>query len=179
MKESKMSRSSTPFTACRVVSACSALILICLVVFQNHILTAIDSLRTSLASPKITTDLRPPSPTVQTLSSPKEFVSFVEQDPTGWATRPLAENGGFIETQYNETLNVQVGISMFHALHCVERVRGKIVSNGTDDVHLHHDPQNPLDDDPEARQLHLIHCLDYIVQVRLSKVPLYQSDFCR
>jgi hypothetical protein len=89
----------------------------------------------------------------------------VVEDPTGWATRRLADNGGFIETQYNDTFSVQVGISMFHALHCVERVRGKIVANGTEDMHAHHDPQNPLDDDPEARKLHLLHCLDYIIQV--------------
>ncbi|KAF2677213.1 hypothetical protein K458DRAFT_466431 [Lentithecium fluviatile CBS 122367] len=89
----------------------------------------------------------------------------MEEDPTGWATRPLAENGGFIETQFNDMFNVQVGVSMFHTLHCIERVRGKIVANGTEEMHSHHDPLNTLNRDPEARQLHLKHCLDCIVQV--------------
>jgi hypothetical protein len=105
-------------------------------------------------------------------SSPREFFSFVGEDPTGWATRLLPDNGGFLETRYNDTFNIQVGISMFHALHCVERLRGKLVENGPKDMHAHHthDPLNPLDDDPEARQFHLLHCLDYIIQVCRSSI---------
>jgi hypothetical protein len=55
---------------------------------------------------------------------------------------------------------------MFHALHCVEIVRGKILANGTEDMHAHHDAQNSPDDDPDARDSHVLHCLDYIIQVR-------------
>jgi hypothetical protein len=149
-----------------VVSACSALILICILIFHNHILSSIDDLRSSVASPKVPADSTPPEHNPQTPSSPHEFFSFVGQDPTGWAARPLPDNGGFIDTKYNDTFTLHVGISMFHALHCVEMVRGKIVDNDDEDMHAHHGPQNPLDDDPKERKFHLLHCLDYIIQVQ-------------
>jgi hypothetical protein len=56
---------------------------------------------------------------------------------------------------------------MFHALHCVEIVRGKLLANGTKDMHAHHEPQNLMDDDPDARDSHLFHCLDHIIQLRV------------
>jgi hypothetical protein len=166
MKKSKMSRSSTPFTTCRVVSALCALILICLLVFRNHVFSNIDSLRSSVSYPKVSEVLTSTVVGPQTLSSPREFFSFVVEDPTGWAPRRLDDNGGYIETRYNDTLTIKVGISMFHALHCVEIVRGKILANGTEDVHAHHNAQSSLDDDPDARESHVLHCLDYIIQVR-------------
>jgi hypothetical protein len=160
-----MAGSKTPFTACRVVSTCSTLILICILIFHNHILASIDNLQSSVASPKLLADSAPPDRSPQTPSSPHEFFSFVGDDPTGWAARRLPDNGGFIDTKYNNTFTLQVGISMFHALHCVERIRGKILANGDEDMRTHHDPQNPLDDDPKERRFHLLHCLDYIIQV--------------
>lgn len=59
------------------------------------------------------------------------------------------------------------GVSMFHQLHCLELLRGRIMGNNESEAHSHHHHENPLESQisPHYQDKHLQHCLDYLAQV--------------
>ncbi|KAF2641000.1 hypothetical protein P280DRAFT_517238 [Massarina eburnea CBS 473.64] len=96
-------------------------------------------------------------------SYPQQFHGFISDDPSGWASRPLSKQGGFLITQYNETYKVAYGVSMFHALHCVEMLRVMITPE-EEEGHMMHLASGIESQVGDTRR-HLVHCLDYIIQV--------------
>jgi hypothetical protein len=93
----------------------------------------------------------------------RRFASFIappELPDGSWATKQSSIKGGFLWVQHNTTSAVSWEVSMAHALHCMAVVRrlvmGKSIGMGSGE-----------DGPPE----HVIHCMDYIVQVR--RLSLY------
>ena len=99
-----------------------------------------------------------------------EFQSLSSATDSAW-NNLLTPNGGMLYSIDTSGRRVGRGISMFHQLHCLSMVRSKLQSLSGPDAgserhhsagerhdyaHNHHD----LDND------HVLHCLDYIRQVR-------------
>jgi hypothetical protein len=80
-----------------------------------------------------------------------------------WAQTLAPKTGGFIWVKHNETTSVEFGISMFHALHCLQLLRlvSQEVIFGT--RHPHTDERNGTHSVPVAR--HVPHCVGYLAQV--------------
>ncbi|KAK8053067.1 hypothetical protein PG996_012368 [Apiospora saccharicola] len=87
-----------------------------------------------------------------------------------WTSTLMPPNDGFILVKHNETMDLRVGISMFHALHCLSLVRamlqhappGEDLSSTTH--HGHHDSGGKTGYDHFLHKTHLPHCLMYIAQ---------------
>ncbi|KAF1963443.1 hypothetical protein CC80DRAFT_397603 [Byssothecium circinans] len=77
--------------------------------------------------------------------------------------RPLSEKGGFITTKYNETYTLGLGVSMFHALHCIDSIRDIMRQEKAESDHMHPDANTDAIGGDTGE--HLEHCLDYIAQV--------------
>jgi hypothetical protein len=85
------------------------------------------------------------------------------------------EKGGFLWVQYNETLNLRYGISMFHGLHCLQMLRSEfqqslgLVDNGGKPIHDHQSKRRlraKRGEDTDAPDpVHLGHCLSYVAMV--------------
>ncbi|KAL9116577.1 MAG: hypothetical protein Q9187_006898, partial [Circinaria calcarea] len=92
----------------------------------------------------------------------------------------VPENGGFIlQTEKGKDGEQKMGISMFHQLHCLVMLRGwirelKAAANATFAVEvsgsampmsmsIDTNPETP-EDAPDFREVHLLHCLDYLRQ---------------
>ena len=98
-----------------------------------------------------------------------------------WADAALTPHGGFLRVRYNETTVHGWGISMFHALHCLQTIRTIVrespmmqeESGGAtydkDMAHYHDDGHNMID--PE----HVAHCIGYIAQVSFEIESLLPS----
>ena len=79
-------------------------------------------------------------------------------------TMPIT--GGFIWVQHNDTTSLEYGISMFHALHCLDMLRSMI----QDGIRMQHHGSVPQDDDGDTsdgflHKKHMPHCIGYIAQV--------------
>jgi hypothetical protein len=160
-----MPKSNATFSTCRVLTLCITLIIICFLIFQDQLLTAITNshpLAGSSSAPAIPPEL------FDAQRSPQTFYSFIDQDPSGWATRRLHPNGGYIKLQYNSTFKINFGISMFHSIHCLEMLREKIV--GGEATHIHGAGSSDADvEEKDKDPKHLEHCIDYVLQVRGPK----------
>lgn len=87
-----------------------------------------------------------------------------------WKDALLPGSDGFIWAQHNETLAIEYGISMFHALHCLQMVRSAlqpVVGHGQRHQHVNDGDSHFL------HQTHIPHCLSYLVQVS-DQIP-YRS----
>lgn len=78
----------------------------------------------------------------------------------------LPDNGGFVPHRDSNGHAYLTGISMFHQLHCLQMIRMAVqkLENSTHsgsarDVHDHH----------AGDQRHWVHCLDYLVQVCITR----------
>ena len=103
---------------------------------------------------------------------------------TAWRDSLLTPKGGFLWVQYNESYEESYGISMFHALHCLQLIRGNLQESpsmkayiaeksgsvvtdmsksggGTRPHHGEHSHQQHLGDPG-----HVAHCVSYIAQVQ-------------
>ena len=67
---------------------------------------------------------------------------------------------------------IQYGVSMFHQLHCVMMLRDRLIGGGGHKMHHHardSNAGNQSEDQPGTEEDHLVHCLDYIAQVRQDR----------
>lgn len=156
-----MPKSNATFSTCRVLTLFINLIFICFLIFQDQLLTAINGFQSvvdSSSTPSIPPEL------FEAQRSPQTFYSFIDQDPSGWATRRLHPNGGYIKLQYNSTFKINFGISMFHSIHCLEMLREKIV--GSEATHVHGAASSDAEvEEKDKDPKHLEHCIDYVLQV--------------
>lgn len=88
-----------------------------------------------------------------------------------WTSTLMPPNDGFILVKHNETMDLRVGISMFHALHCLSLVRAVLQDEPVEDVssthrRRHQDLRGKAGSDRFLHKTHLPHCLMYIAQVR-------------
>ena len=103
-----------------------------------------------------------------------------------WADAALTPKGGFLRLRYNETTIHGWGISMFHALHCLQTIRtivrespmmqeesgGATYDSGMAHDHADgHDSGHNMMMDPG----HVAHCIGYIAQVSLRNESLAPS----
>lgn len=149
-----MPKSTSSLSIWRALVGITAIFGIITFVFQSNIIEAIASL-TSLKS--VESDVSPEN---------RILHKFSQAIDGGWASRPLTNQGGFLWVQYNETYQVTWGITVFHALHCIEMLRIYTFNDTT--VHAHEAPGHiaPANMD---QNVHMSHCLDYISQVSETK----------
>ncbi len=98
-----------------------------------------------------------------------------------WLSTLMPQKEGFILVRHNETFELKMGISMFHALHCLSLVRAmlqdKLDGEGEHSHHTVH--QSHARDDSSERFLHekhVPHCLGYIAQVWIVLDGPYLPD---
>lgn len=68
------------------------------------------------------------------------------------------------------------GVSMFHQLHCLELLRGRIAGNNESEIHHHnhHDHDHAIESQLPSQNYqddHVQHCLDYLAQVNTPTHP--------
>lgn len=86
-----------------------------------------------------------------------------------WAAALMPRNQGLVPVRHNETFSLQVGISMFHALHCLGMLRTMLQARV--DSHLdrrgdsHEHPTMADEANKFLHGVHMPHCLGYIAQV--------------
>ena len=155
------------------------------VVFHEQLLTAVTY--SSTHCPQTSTTISPTlAPKVMTF---RDLPVFLDMSPAGdaaWADAALTPKGGFLRLRYNETTTHGWGISMFHALHCLQTIRmvvrespmmheesgGATYDSGMAHDHADgHDSGHNIKMDPG----HVAHCIGYIAQVSLRIESLTPS----
>ena len=152
---------------------------IIVVIFREQLLTAVTYASTHCRAAQPSTNLNPPlTPKVKTFG---EFPVLVDMSPAGdaaWAEAALTPGGGFLRVRSNESTVYGWGISMFHALHCLQMIRTIVrdspmmqeeSSGAKHEKGMAHDHASGHDSghdmmDPE----HVAHCIGYIAQVSLG-----------
>lgn len=145
-----MARSSSSLSIWRAFVGITAVFILSTFVFQKNLIGAIASIR---PVKPISSDLLPET---------RILHKFSQAIDGGWASRPLTNKGGFLWVQYNETYRVTWGVTVFHALHCIEMLRIYTLNDST--IYAHEAPGDiaPANMD---QSVHMSHCLDYISQV--------------
>ena len=100
----------------------------------------------------------------------------------GWADAALTPRGGFLWLRYNETTTHEWGISMFHALHCLQTIRTVVRESpmmqeksggATHNSGMAHDHDDGHDSEHNMMDPgHVAHCIGYIAQVS------FRTDRC-
>jgi hypothetical protein len=129
----------------RSIICISVLTFISFLAFKDVLVTSIHSLYTIQSIPE--TDSRI-SRTFSLLVNPT-------QPAYSWAGKQTTSKGGFLWVHYNDTHTRSWEVSMLHALHCLHIVR-RIVDGKGSKVH----------EKGGGIPKHVIHCMDYIAQVR-------------
>lgn len=142
----------------------STIILISYLVFQTLTVSGSTSSTESHEVTESTTTTTTQTELHQNVPNLAQKFSGTLSENDGWATRPLSEKGGLLWVQYNETFQVTWGISMFHALHCVEMLRMSLTGGPMAHSGSGEDSTAPMDEEGNDTN-HLSHCLDYIAQV--------------
>ena len=111
------------------------------------------------------------------------FENLSAAGDAAWANAALTPPGGFLRLRYNDTKTHKWGISMFHALHCLQTIRTVVRESpmmqegsrgATHDSVMAHDHDDAYDSghnmmiDPG----HVAHCIGYIAQVS------FRTDRC-
>lgn len=82
-----------------------------------------------------------------------------------WSSTLTTARDGFIWVKHNETFNYQMGISMFHGLHCLKMLRAMLQSK----MHQHPDATSSSENDQAEthflHETHMPHCISYLAQV--------------
>ncbi|KAI1214209.1 uncharacterized protein F4807DRAFT_407083 [Annulohypoxylon truncatum] len=82
-----------------------------------------------------------------------------------WWEDLLTPNGGFLMVKEQDGETNQIGVSMFHQLHCLSMIRTMILMG---DIHMDHVHVESRDMNQSAKDRgHFLHCFDYIVQAIL------------
>ncbi|KAK7943558.1 Piwi domain family protein [Apiospora aurea] len=98
-----------------------------------------------------------------------EQVSALEdmthENDEAWTSTLMPPNDGFVLVKHNENLDLRVGISMFHALHCLSLVRA-VLQDIPSPTHRHGSlgPRGKAGSEHFLQKTHLPHCLMYIAQ---------------
>ena len=183
------SQTQSLLSPCRILVAVSVALLIFCLVLRNEIQTAFSSYRLTSQLHICTPEL--PTPFSSSASSATISTVF-GQDPSlddtsslgdeAWSRKLQTPQGGFLWVRYNETLKEGWGISMFHALHCLNMIRAEMVHSWS---LMESTPrsQGPVHEYGESigDMKHMEHCLAYIAEVRtqpsiaLCPIPLIYS----
>ena len=152
---------------------------IIIAVFHEQLLVAVTYPSTHCPAAQISTN---PNPLLASkVKTFRELPVLTDMSPAGdaaWADAALTPGGGFLRVRYNETTVHGWGISMFHAMHCLQTIRTIVRESpmmreesggATHDKGMAHDHDDGNDDghnmmDPE----HVAHCIGYIAQVSVE-----------
>ena len=165
---------------------CTATFAIALtLLYHEHVVEAINNLRIDNSSPDLSTTSHTTQPLPFTYLRNYEFQDMTSGGDEAWANLTPSK-GGFLWVQYNETLNIQYGISMFHGLHCLQMLRTSfkaqpgLSSANTASSHSHPTRRNRARAEIQGEttlEIHLGNCLVYIAMVSLQQpysiLPLY------
>ncbi|KAI0882872.1 uncharacterized protein GGS22DRAFT_190851 [Annulohypoxylon maeteangense] len=178
----KMALSNTART-CSAVFISSAITIIALLLLirpghENMVATLVDDMRakhsvytTGNSQPKLT---ECPAPHSSQELSPTNFVEdpwkypvYNRKESKGidWWEDLLTPNGGFLMVKEQGGEINEIGVSMFHQLHCLSMVRAMLLKGGSHMDHVHVENRD-MNQGAKDRG-HFLHCFDYIVQAIL------------
>ncbi|KAK0510480.1 hypothetical protein JMJ35_006912 [Cladonia borealis] len=162
-------------SAVRIFLPILIFLFIIIALFHEQLLAAAKYPSTHCSAAQPSTNLNPPlTPKVKTF---RELPVLVDLSPAGdaaWAKAALTPGGGFLRVRSNETTVHGWGISMFHALHCLQTIRTIVREStmmqeesggGKHEKSMAHDHDGGHGSghdmmDPE----HVAHCIGYIAQ---------------
>lgn len=108
-----------------------------------------------------------PSFETKTFARNPNFEDMSHDNDAAWAEAVMPKKLGFIYVKHNESLLLERGISMFHAMHCLSLLREMLQEPPADPSQSrHHGLKGEAS--KHLRQEHVPHCLSYIAQVRGS-----------
>lgn len=118
------------------------------------------------------TELNSLSPITATFRQIRTLEDFSPSADEAWHQAALTPKGGFLWVEYNETTNAAYGISMFHALHCLQMLR-MVVRESPKMKALWSKPGHRGEGEMEMGEgdhermdpVHMGHCIGYIAQV--------------
>ena len=142
--------------------------------FHEQLLGAVTYRSTHCIAAQTSNKTSPPfAPKVMTFPKLPSFLNVSPAGDKAWADAALTPRGGFIWLRHKQTITHGRGISMFHALHCLQTIRTVVrespmmqeesgdathekgMAHGHDDGH---DAGHNMMLDPG----HLAHCIGYI-----------------
>ncbi|KAL6890780.1 hypothetical protein GGI43DRAFT_206917 [Trichoderma evansii] len=88
------------------------------------------------------------------------FEDMSHENDAKWSAAVAPEGLGFIFVQHNETLVLERGISMFHAMHCLTMIRETLQEKSSTKEPSHSHSHGGAGTD----SVHIPHCLSYIAQ---------------
>lgn len=145
----------------------SITVMICLALLTIYGVLTIDTRKYTLQRVhsrlcRIVPDNKPSTSSNETLIAkifePNESLEDISPaNDENWLHATSTKTGGALWVKHNQTHQEAWGVSMFHALHCMQMIRV-----GLRNKHLH---------DATAPLRHLDHCVGYIAQVRPQKLP--------
>lgn len=113
---------------------------------------------------------QPSAPKVVTFREVPVLENLSAAGDAAWANAALTPRGGFLRLRYNETTIHGWGISMFHALHCLQTIRtvvreSPMMQEGSGGATHDHDDGHDSGRDMMLDPGHVAHCIGYIAQV--------------
>ncbi|RAL07366.1 uncharacterized protein BO97DRAFT_429404 [Aspergillus homomorphus CBS 101889] len=152
-----MSRTQSSLSICSILTATSAVLIIGFIALQIK-----PSFTKEVSNSSADTTLKSPSSPADTI-----LRVFADKIEGGWPSRPLPAKGGLLWIQHNRTYSVGWGVTVFHALHCVDALRVYALNDSKAHLHEAHDSTAPVEKTESDRKQHMSHCLDYIAQALL------------
>ncbi|KAI1456423.1 hypothetical protein F4805DRAFT_458847 [Annulohypoxylon moriforme] len=165
---------------CFAVCASSAITVIALFLLirpghDNIIATLVDGVRTG-SSAHTASDSHPSLQECSTIQPSQELhpVKFYkdpwkypvydrkESKNIDWWDNLLTPNGGFLMVKEKDGEINQIGVSMFHQLHCLSMIRAMLLKGNAHMDHVHVEDRD-MNQSAKDRG-HFLHCFDYIVQ---------------
>ncbi|KIW26465.1 uncharacterized protein PV07_09558 [Cladophialophora immunda] len=168
---------STPFTPLRVFICAAIFFTVTLFIFHDNVLKTVVDLHKESCGHVNTGSSHVGHQTFPYVFTPDpELGSLQPEGDQAW-DRLNTKKGGFLWVEYNETLDVAYGISMFHGIHCLQILRHAFQSQlGITSMkgdHGHHSRMErnegiQHEHGQKDRDLgHLGHCLAYIAEMLL------------
>ncbi|OAP55470.1 hypothetical protein AYL99_10443 [Fonsecaea erecta] len=69
----------------------------------------------------------------RTFGQMRELEDLSRRGDAAWAVRTSTRGGGFLTVRYNATMTQGYGVSMFHALHCLQMIRFALQAHTNED----------------------------------------------
>ena len=98
------------------------------------------------------------------------FEDLSHENDAAWAAAAMPKRLGFIYVRYNDTLVLERGISMFHAMHCLSLLRQLLQAAPANRGKSHVNHQGDGESTQHLHEKHMPHCLSYLAQVSLCYV---------
>jgi hypothetical protein len=167
--------SSTTSALARVLVCTTALLALLILFFHDNVTTTITNLHVNRYITGASTAKSAAGATSSVYLRDYVLEDLGPRGDAAWASL-TTKHGGFLWVQYNETLDIQYGISMFHGLHCLQMLRTEFkaklgLDSNSEVTHDHHGRARKRSNVAAVQgdttlETHLGHCLAYVAMVR-------------